>query len=261
MNKIALVTGAASGLGYEFSNLLAGDSFDLILIDVNEGLLMDAKQRIEKKYPVSIHTLTCDLRKPKIAEYIYDQVKDCNVDVLINNAGFGLFGFFTETAWEIEESMICLHVLTLTHLTKLILKDMIRKGGGRIMNVSSLAAFQPGPLMAVYFATKAYILSFSEALANEVKGTGVTVTVLCPGQTKTNFENIAAIKSKSKVSKVKYFTADPVKVALYGYNAMKSGRLIAIPGMVNKFIVLISNLIHRSITGFLIRKIQVIIRK
>ncbi len=261
MNKIGLVTGAASGLGYEFSNLLAGDSYDLILIDINESQLLLAKQRIEEKYKIQVNTLTCDLRKPRIAQYVYEQVKEKNIDVLINNAGFGLFGLFTDTDWEIEESMIYLHILTMTHLTKLILKDMISKREGRILNISSMAAFQPGPLMAVYFATKAYILSFSEALANEVRGTGVSVTALCPGQTKTNFENIAAINSKSTVSKIKYFTADPAKVALCGYKAMKAGRMTAVPGTMNKFILLLSTLIPRTISGILIKRIQVKIRK
>ena len=261
MNKTGLVTGAASGLGFEFSNLLAKDSYDLILIDINENELIKVKQKIEEIHHVRVSILICDLCKPKIAEYVYEQFKDREIDVLINNAGFGLFGFFSETNWEIEESMICLHVLTMTHLTKLILKDMIRKGSGNILNVSSLAAFQPGPLMSVYYATKAYILSFSGALANEVKGTGVTVTVFCPGQTKTNFENIAALNSNTKVSKIRAFTADPVKVALYGYKAMKAGRETAIPGTVNKLVVLLSRIIPRIIIVQLIRKIQMKIRR
>lgn len=261
MNKIGLVTGAASGLGYEFSNLLAGDSYDLILIDINEKLLAAAKQRLEEKHPIQVRTITCDLRQPGIADYVYQQVNNKKIDVLINNAGFGLFGYFKDAEWKIEESMIYLHILTLTHLTKLILKDMIGKREGRILNVSSLAAFQPGPLMAVYFATKAYILSFSEALANELKGTGVSVTALCPGQTKTNFENVAAINSGSRVSKIKYFTADPVKVARYGYKAMQAGRMTAVPGTMNKFIVMLSALIPRTISGFIVRRIQISIRK
>ncbi|HZL09187.1 MAG TPA: SDR family oxidoreductase [Prolixibacteraceae bacterium] len=261
MNKTALVTGAASGLGSEFSNLLANDSYDLILIDINENSLIETKQKIEKKYPVKVSILTYDLCKPKVADLIYQELKNKKIDVLINNAGFGLFGFFSETEWEIEESMILLHVLTLTHLTKLILKDMVLNGSGKILNVSSLAAFQPGPMMSVYYATKAYILSFSEALANEVKGTGVTVTVLCPGQTKTNFENIAAVNSKSKVSKIKMFTADAEAVARYGYNSMKEGKTTAIPGTVNKFTILISRHIPRKTTAFFIRKIQTRIRK
>lgn len=261
MNKTALVTGAASGLGYEFSTLLASDGYDLILIDLDKPRLTETKQKIEENRPVKIRTLTFDLSKPRIADQLYEEIQNKNVDVLINNAGFGLYGLFNETAWEIEESMIHLHVLTLTRLTKLILKDMIRNGSGKILNVSSLAAFQPGPLMAVYFATKAYILSLSEALADEVKGTGITVTVLCPGQTKTNFENVSAVNSNSKVSQIKLFTADAVKVARYGYNSMKAGKTTAIPGTLNKITVFISRHIPRKITALLVRRIQARIRK
>lgn len=261
MNKIALVTGAASGLGYEFSNLLARDSYDLILVDINDTKLIETKLGIEEKYNVSVKTLTCDLGKPNIAAFVYEQVDNKSIDILINSAGFGLFGLFSETNWEIEESMIYLHILTITHLTKLILKDMIKKGSGKILTVSSMAAFQPGPLMAVYFASKAYILSFSEALANEVKGTGVTVTVLCPGQTKTNFEIAAALNSNTKVSKIKPFTDEPSMVAQYGYRAMKEGSSTAIPGTVNKFIILLMRILPHRITVHLIRKIQTRIRR
>ncbi len=262
MRKTGIVTGAASGLGYEFSNLLAKDSYDLVLVDINEQKLMETKQKIEETHQVNVCTLVCDLRKSDRIEYVYDQVKDKNVEVLINNAGFGLFGFFAETDWEIEESMIQLHVLTVTHLTKLVLKDMIRKGSGKILNVSSVAAFQPGPLMAVYYATKAYILSFSEALANEVKGTGVTVTVLCPGQTKTNFQKITATNSKKKQCKPDFLSAaDPAKVALYGYNDMIAGDSKSVPGILNKFLVLLSGLTPSRYSVSLIRRMQERIRR
>ena len=260
MKRVGLVTGAASGLGYEFSILLAKDSYDLILIDINDLKLNEAKHRIEEKYHVSVMTLPCDLSKPQVAAYVYGQSKNQNIEVLVNNAGFGLYGHFSTTNWEQEESMIFLHVLNLTHLTKLLLKDMLEKKSGKILNISSMAAFQPGPLMAVYFATKAYILSFSEALANEVKNTGVTVTVLCPGKTKTNFGNMAANNSNSKVGKIRSFTADPVVVARYGYKAMKAGRSLAIPGMSNKIIAFVLKLLPRTLTTNLIRRIQIKIR-
>lgn len=260
--KTGLVTGAASGLGLEFSNLLAQDSFDLVLVDVDEPKLMAAKQKIQDTYQVKVYPIICDLRQPGCIALIYEQIEDRNIDVLINNAGFGLYGFFSETAWELEESMIYMHILTMTHLTKLILKDMIKMKSGKILNVSSVAAFQPGPLMAVYYATKAYILSFSEALANEVKGTGVTVTVLCPGQTKTNFQKVTAKNSKEKLSRAGFLSpADPVKVALHGYNDMLSGYTKSVPGLINKFFVLVSRITPNRFSVPLIRKIQVKIRK
>ncbi len=262
MRKTGIVTGAASGLGYEFSNLLAKDSYDLVLVDNNEQNLIETKQKIEAIYPINVCTLVCDLRKSDDIEFVYEQVKEKNVEVLINNAGFGLYGFFAETDWKIEESMIQLHVLAVTHLTKLVLKDMIRKGRGKILNVSSVAAFQPGPLMAIYYATKAFILSFSEALANEVKGTGVTVTVLCPGQTKTKFQEKTALNSKKKQSKLNILSAaNAAKVALYGYNDMISGDSKSVPGLVNKIIVLLSGLTPSRISVAIIRRVQERIRK
>lgn len=262
MVMTGLVTGAASGLGFEFSNLLAQDSFNLILVDIDEEKLIAAKQRIRARYQVRVDTIICDLRQPGCAELIHEQIKGRNIDVLINNAGFGLYGFFSETAWELEESMIYMHILTMTHLTKLLLKDMIKMKSGKILNVSSVAAFQPGPLMAVYYATKAYILSLSEALANEVKGTGVTVTVLCPGQTKTNFQKITAKNSKEKQSRASFLSpADPAKVALCGYHDMLSGYSRSVPGLINKFFVLVSRITPNRFSVPLIRKIQAQIRK
>lgn len=262
MRKTGLVTGAASGLGYEFSNILAKDCYDLVLVDINEQKLMATKQEIEKKHNINIDTIICDLHDPESVELVYEQVKNKNVEILINNAGFGLFGLFAETEWEKEESMIYLHVLTMTHLTKLVLKDMLQKGSGKILNVSSVAAFQPGALMSVYYATKAYILSFSEALANEVKGTGVTVTVFCPGQTKTNFQKATASNSKKKQSKANFLTAiNPAKVALYGYNDMIAGNSKSVPGIINKLFVFFSKLTPSTISVSLIRKMQVRIRK
>lgn len=262
MIKTGLVTGAASGLGYEFSILLAQDSFDLVLVDIDEEKLITVKQQIRAIYQVHVDIIICDLSQPGCVELIYEQIKDRNIDVLINNAGFGLYGFFSETEWELEESMIYMHIMVMTHLTKLILKGMIKMKSGKILNLSSVAAFQPGPLMAVYYATKAYILSFSEALANEVKGTGVTVTVLCPGQTKTNFQKITAKNSKEKLSSAGFLSpADPVKVALYGYNDMHSGYSKSVPGLINKFLILASRITPNRFSLPLIRKIQVQMRK
>lgn len=256
-----MVTGAASGLGLEFSHLLANDSFDLIMIDLDHAKLKEAKVIIEEKYKAAVQTLVFDLSKPQVAVEIYDVVKNRKVEILINNAGFGLFGFFSETDWKTEEEMIHLHVLTLTHLTKLILRDMLSRGKGRIMNVSSLAAFQPGPMMSIYYASKAFILSFSEALSNEVKGTGVTVTVLCPGLTKTNFQKKAAALSNSKESSVSFAKVSPQDVARYGYRAMMRGKRLAVPGLINKLTSRLPRFFPRSFTIAIVRRIQENLRK
>jgi len=261
MKKNAIVTGAASGFGFEFSKLLAEDSYNLILVDINGPGLLEVKQELEKKYIIRIDLIECDLSKMGSVSKIFTRVRSKPVDVLINNAGYGLYGFFTKTDWQIEEDMIHLHVLNLTHLTKLILVKMTDIGSGRIMNVSSVAAFQPGPLMAVYYATKAFILSFTEALSNEVKGTGVTVTAFCPGQTNTNFQKTVASLSGSKVSSTRYFMADRAIAARYGYEAMMAGKQVAVPGIINKIIIQAYRIIPRQSALSFIRKMQEKIRK
>lgn len=258
--RTALVTGAASGLGFEFAKLLASDHYDLILADKDESRLAMAREQLQRKFQVPVETINSDLSKPQAAAEIYAETKDKAIDILINNAGYGLFGFFTRTDWEKEEKMINLHVLTTTHLTKLFISDMVKRGSGRIMNVSSMAAFQPGPLMAVYYATKTYILSLTEALANETKGSGVTVTAFCPGQTRTGFQDNVARASNVPKSKT-FWMADPAKVARAAYHAMQSGKTLSVPGTGNKILILLNRLIPRKAVTSLVRRLQENIRK
>ena len=170
-------------MGYELALLLAKDSYNLILIDIDTINLDVAKQSILESYSVDVKLIIKDLSEENVAEVIFEEIKDTPIDVLINNAGFGLFGTFSDTDWKRELEMLQVHIITTTHLTKLVLDGMIKQKSGKILNMSSLAAFQPGPLMSIYYASKGYMLSFSEAIANELKGTGVTVTALCPGPT------------------------------------------------------------------------------
>lgn len=258
--KTALVTGAASGFGFEFAKLLASDRYALILADKDEARLAMVKEQLQDQFNVPAGTIVSDLSKPQAASEIYAETKDMAIEILINNAGYGLFGFFTQTDWEKEEKMIGLHVTTTTHLTKLFVSDMVKRGNGKIMNVSSMAAFQPGPLMAVYYATKTYLLSFTEALANEVKGTGVTVTAFCPGQTKTGFQDNVARASNAHRSKSAWI-ADPAKVARVGYLAMQSGKPLSVPGVGNKSIVLLNRFLPRRVVISLVRILQENIRK
>ena len=253
-NKTALVTGGASGLGYEFAKLLAKDSYHLILIDIDSDKLNETKTALESTYPTQVTTLTKDLSIQNIAEEIVEEIGETPIDVLINNAGFGLFGTFAETDWHREAAMLNLHIITTTHLTKLLLKGMVQRGSGKILNMSSLAAFQPGPLMAIYYASKAYILSFSEAIANELKGTGVTVTVLCPGQTKTSFQEV--VSEKTLENKISFNIASPEDVATYGYKAMMKGKVVVVPGTINKFLSKIPRVMPRNAAASIVRKIQ-----
>jgi len=252
--KTALVTGGASGLGFEFAELLAKDSYNLILIDIDKNNLEKTKKGLEDKYNCTITILEKDLSILNIADEIVEELKNSQIDVLINNAGFGLYGTFDKTDWQRESKMLHLHILTTTHLTKLLLPSMVKRKSGKILNISSLAAFQPGPLMAIYYASKAYILSFSEAIANELKGTGVTVTVLCPGQTKTSFQKV--VSQKTGENKINFNIACPKQVAKYGYSAMQKGKTVAIPGNFNKFLSKLPRIMPRDKATSIVRKIQ-----
>ncbi len=254
--QTALVTGAASGLGFELALLLAKDGYDLILVDVDAEKLETAKQEIIAIYSPKIQLIHKDLSTCNVAGEIFKAIEDRQIDVLINNAGFGIFGNFNDTDWERDAEMLNLHVVTTTHLTKLVLKGMVERGNGKIMNMSSLAAFQPGPLMSLYYASKAYILSFSEAIANELKGTGVTVTALCPGQTKTCFQEVVSSGTKNSENKIKFNIACPKQVAEYGYEAMQKGKVVAIPGNFNKFLSKLPRFVSRRTATAVIRKIQ-----
>ncbi|MCX7550541.1 SDR family NAD(P)-dependent oxidoreductase [Xanthomarina sp. F2636L] len=254
MNKTALVTGGASGLGYELALLLAKDAHNLVLIDIDAEKLQEAKQLIESVYSVTVQISVKDLSQVNISEEIIEELNGLEIDVLINNAGFGLFGTFWETDWKREEQMLHLHVMTTTHLTKLILKGMVKRGSGKILNLSSLAAFQPGPLMSLYYATKGYILSFSEAIACELKGTGVTVTALCPGPTKTSFQQV--VSNNTSENKITFNMASSKEVAAYGYKSMNKGKVYAIPGRFNKLLATLPRIMPRNTAALIVKRIQ-----
>ena len=261
IRKQALITGAASGLGFEFCKLLAADSYDLVMVDKDGGGLDLAAKSIRKSFVIKTTTIIKDLGVNRAADELFGEVNQLELDILINSAGFGLFGFFAETEWNMEERMLQLHVLNLTHLTKLVVQKMIARGSGRVMNVSSLAAFQPGPLMNIYYASKSYIHFFSEALANEVKGTGVSVTVLLPGLFNTNFARSAARYSGSPEKKEKIVTTSVDQVARIALRGMYKGRIRIIPGFSNKLLALAPRVLPRNMMLAALRRIQESIRK
>ena len=247
--KTAVVTGGASGIGLEFVKLLICDDYKVYVVDNSQENLSNLSSIVNSE---NFETIFQDLSKTNSPEKLYKILKNKNVDILINNAGFGTFGKFHKTDWKIEKDMINLHVLNTTHLTKLFLKDMIKKNEGKILNIASVAAFQPGPLMSLYYATKAYILHFTEAISNEVKDKNICISVLCPGQTKTNFQkNIS-----TKKNKIKFNTACPVKVAKYGYESLKRNVTVSVPGFWNNFIIFLGRLLPRSTSTNLVRYIQ-----
>ena len=253
--KTALITGASSGIGYELARLFAADAYDLVLIARGKEALLYAAGTLRETYGVSVIVQPTDLSQPTAPQEVVSalQRQDIHIDALVNNAGFGLCGSFTQTDVTTELEMIQVHIVTLTHLTKLLLPDLLKSRAGKILNVASLAAFQPGPLMAVYYATKAYVLSFSEALANELRETGVVVTALCPGPTRTAFHQRAGLASS------RLFTGkamDAIAVARIGYRGLLRRQTVVIPGLQNRLLAFAVKLTPRDIVTQVVRKIQ-----
>jgi short-subunit dehydrogenase len=229
----ALITGASGGIGMELAKIHASKGDNLVLVARNLSKLDELKGQLVKAYGIKVLNIGIDLSVNNAAQEVYNRTsaENIQVDYLINNAGFGDFGLFTDTDWNKELQMINLNITTLTQFTKYYLKDMVKRGSGKIMNVASTAAFQPGPLMAVYFATKSYVLHFSEAIDNEVRQKGVTVTALCPGATESGFQAAAAMEDSALVKGKKMPSSR--QVALYGYAAMMKGKRVAIHGIMN----------------------------
>src|SRR6202142_4511791 len=227
--KTALITGASFGIGLEFARIFARAGYNLVLAARSADRLRQLASELEKAHSVRSLILATDLTEPGASAYVLDQTTRAaiEVDVLVNNAGFGQYGMFAENDLEECLRQIQLNVTTLTHLTRLFLPVMIALKSGRILNVASTAAFQPGPLMAVYFATKAYVLHFSEALANELHGTGVSVTCLCPGATATEFHKRA---NASAMNLLKFGKMDARTVAEDGYRALVARKPVIISG-------------------------------
>jgi len=254
--ELTLITGASSGIGRDFAYILAEKNIDLVLTARSTTTLNSLREEILTKNDISVTILPKDLSIPDSSQELYDVMneKGLSPTILISNAGFGDYGFFHEADWEKTERMINLNILALTQLTRLFGADMVKKKSGKILNVASTAAFQPGPLMSVYYASKAYVLSFSEAIANEWKGFGVTVTALCPGATVSNFAE-AADASDSKLFKNKNLPSSK-KVAKFGIRAMNKGRVVSIHGLANTSLVTSVRFIPRNIIRKVVRKIQ-----
>ncbi len=256
MRQTALVTGASSGIGFEFAKILAEDNYDLVLIARNKEKLREIKKVFEERYKIKVIVIVKDLSEKDSAKEVYDFIRKrrMRIDVLVNNAGFGDYGLFIENDWEKEFRMLELNVTALTYFTKLFARDMVKRKNGRILNVSSIAAFQPGPLMAVYYASKSYVLSFSEALARELKGTGVSVTVLCPGPTKSDFAQVSGMKSSRLVKGRKLPSSE--EVARFGYDAMKKGKVVVVHGFFNRLGVFAVRFIPRNMMVNIVYHVQ-----
>ena len=252
----ALVTGASSGIGLELTKLLARDRHDLALVGRDRARLDSLAGDLSQRFGVTALILVHDLADPAAPAAIARELseKSVTVDVLVNCAGFGSAGFFAETPISTELEIIQVNVTAPTHLTALLLPGMLDRRRGGILNVASTAAFQPGPLMAVYYATKAYLLSFSEALANETRGTGVTVTTLCPGPTRTEFQRRAGLKEVLLFRGPLVSSAE--EVARAGYEGWKRGKRLVIPGIANRILIQAERLTPRRLTMAITRRLQ-----
>jgi uncharacterized protein len=231
-SQTVLITGASAGIGRELARLFAADHYNLVLVARNGTRLAQFADELQQEFGVTAKSFPLDLTTASAPQFLFDQLARENIaiDVLVNNAGYGMRGAFAEIPAEESIGQIQLNIIALTHLTKLFLRPMIERRSGKILNVASTAGFQPGPLMAVYYATKAYVISFSEALANELQSTGVSVTCLCPGPTDTEFQGRAGTED-SLLKRMRPMTAKAV--AVDGYRALMKGKALVISGFRN----------------------------
>ncbi|MDO5523539.1 MAG: SDR family oxidoreductase [Bacteroidia bacterium] len=237
MKPTALITGASRGIGAELARTFASKNTGLILVARSEQELNGLKQELERKFEIPIKVIAKDLTKSENVQAVYDEIKAAGiqVDYLINNAGFGDFAYFTDTAWSRHEQMIDLNVSALSHFCHLFVQDWVKRKSGKILNVASTAAFQPGPKMSVYFASKAYVVSFSQALEFELRKYGITVTTFCPGPTESNFREAARMARPNGLLKNKKPVTSK-EVAEAGYRAMMKGKSVVIHGALNRFV-------------------------
>ncbi|HEX7137510.1 MAG TPA: SDR family oxidoreductase [Vicinamibacterales bacterium] len=254
MQRTALITGASSGIGLELARLFAADKWDVALVARSEEKLKELAAELQSAHGITAHVVAADLAKPNAATEVMEGLKGIDIEALVNNAGFGLGGEFAKTDLNAELEMIQVNVTALTQLTKLVLSGMIARRRGAILNVASTASFQPGPLMAVYYATKAYVLSFSEAIADELRNSGVTVTALCPGPTATGFASAANVESSTLFTMMR--PAESKDVAHAGYEGMKSGKRIVIPGVKNKLLAQSIRVSPRRLVTAIVRKMN-----
>jgi uncharacterized protein len=248
MKKTALITGASSGIGLELARVFAKNHHHLVLVARTEAKLRHLADELHAKYDTQVKVIPKDLSIQTAGEELYEDLQNqgIEVDVLVNNAGLGGVGRFAETDYARDLQMVKVNILALVQLTKLFVQGMMVRKRGKIMNIASVAAFQPGPNMAVYFATKAFVLSFSEAIAQELKSSGVTVTAVCPGITQTGFFTEANVEMPS-VPFSNWLIQTAAEVAESGYQAMKAGKSVHVTGLLNNLSAMTAPFVPRQI--------------
>lgn len=251
-----LITGASGGLGLELAKIFSREGHNLVLLARRHEKLESLAKELEENYKIKTKVIAKDLCLVNASQEVYDycQRENIHIDILVNNAGFGDFGPYAESDWTKQANMVQLNITALMHLTHLFLPPMLERKEGKILNLASVAAFQPGPLMSIYYASKAFVLSFTEALSVETKGTGVTVTALCPGPTESDFMTVADLEESGLFKNLRVASAQTV--CEYGYRQMQKGKVIAIPGLLNKILVLTAKFSPRALVRLIVLEIQ-----
>lgn len=250
-----LITGASSGFGYQFAKLFAKDNYDLVLVARDKEKLQDIATHLQKDNEIFVKVISLDLSDITSGEKLYKELLEAGIeiDILVNNAGYATHGEFVTIPMTEEVNEIQLNITTLTILTKLFVTDMMKRKSGKILNVASTAAFFPGPYMAVYYATKAFVLSFSESIAEELVGTGVSVTALCPGPSNTGFAKRAAV-TNTRIFSRNLMTAEAV--AEIGYKGLMKGQRIVLTDFPNKLGVGLTRVFPRTLLAKIVKKLQ-----
>ena len=251
MSEWALITGASEGIGCELAKLFAEDKFNLVLVARNEERLNQLAGELRSEHGIEVKVLAKDLSATTAPQEIFNALRDTPVSILVNNAGFGWHGAFAETELQRSLDMIQLNMATLVQLTHLFVQPMLKRRAGKILNVASTAAFQPGPMVSVYYASKAFVHSFSYALAEELQDSGVTVTTLCPGTTHTKFFTRGNFGSARAP-----FTMDARTVAEAGYRGLQRGQRVVIPGLTNKIGAFLARRLPLRLTTAIVRRIH-----
>lgn len=251
MSDWALITGASSGIGLELAKLFAADRFNLVLVARNESRLNQLAEELRRERGVEIKVLARDLSVAEAPREIFDALRDTPISVLVNNAGLGFYGTFAKSDLREQTSILEINVTALTQLTHLFLQPMLARKSGRILNVASTAAFQPGPMVNVYYASKAFVYSFSYALAVELEKSGVSVTALCPGTTHTEFFSRGHFGAKRAP-----FTMDARTVAEIGYRGLMKGKRVVIPGIFNKVSSALSKRMPARFTTAIVKRVH-----
>ena len=256
MNQTALITGASSGIGLEFAKVFASQGYNLVLVARNRERLDTLAFEIKNKFQVAVEILVKDLSDPAAAVAIYNDTRSLGqqIDVLVNNAGMGLGGKFTDHCWADELKLLQVNVMAVSNLCHIFGGEMVKRGAGGILNVSSIAAFLPGPLMANYYASKAYVLMLTAGLRNEFKSSGVTVTALCPGPTHTELFLRSGMSSAQAAKAHHSLTA--AQVASAGYRALVRDKACVVPGWSNRLLVLATRLLPLSLLAKLARSVN-----